>query len=104
MTHSVDDAIAEIIQFYRNFRSYRWVGQKLVLRLAKPLLPSSLILLNEGFTDILVGGEIVQGAALHEEHNEPEIANLPRLILSPKRKNFGRIRQLIDAVNASDTE
>src|ERR1700677_268910 len=29
----VDDAIDEIIQFYRNFKSYRWVGQRLVVRI-----------------------------------------------------------------------
>jgi len=46
----------------------------------------------------------VQSAALPEEQNEPDIADLPRLVLLPKRKNFGRIRQLIDAVNRAETE
>ena len=104
MTHSVDDAIAEIAQFYRTFRSYRWVGQRLVIRIGKRLAPAAVAQLNTGFADILVGGEIVQTTALPEEHNEPEIAALPRLVLAPKRKNFGRIRQLIDAINAAETE
>ena len=104
MTHSVDDAIAEIVQFYRTFRSYRWVGQRLVIRIGKRLAPSAVAQLNSGFADILVGGEIVQAAALPEERNEPELAALPRLVLLPKRKNFGRIRQLIDAINAAETE
>ena len=104
ITRSVDAAIAEIVQFYRTFRSYRWVGQRLVIRLGKSLASSAVAQLNVDFADILVGGEIVQSIALPEEQNEPEIATLPRLVLLPKRKNFGRIRQLIDAVNAAETE
>ena len=104
MTHSVDDAIAEIAQFYRNFRSYRWVGQRLIIRIGKRLAPAAVEQLNASFADILLGGEIVQSTALPEEQNEPEIAALPRLVLAPKRKNFGRIRQLIDAINAAETE
>lgn len=104
MTHSVDEAIAEIAQFYRVFRNYRWVGHRLVMRLEQKLAPAGLARLNTDFADILVGGEIVQTTPLPAEHNEPELAALPRLVLSPKRKNFGRIRQLIDAVNAAETE
>ena len=104
MTHSVDDAIAEIVQFYRTFRSYRWVGQRLVIRIGKRLAPSAVVQLNSSFADILLGGEIVQTTALPEERNEPELAALPRLVLLPQRKNFGRIRQLIDAINAAVTE
>ncbi len=104
ITHSVDAAIAEIVQFYRTFRSYRWVGQRLVIRLGKKLAPSAVAQLYADFADILVGGEIVQSIALPEEQNEPEIATLPRLVLTPKRKNFGRIRQLLDAINAAEVE
>ena len=104
ITHSVDDAIAEIVGFYRNFRSYRWVGQRLVIRIAKNLAPPAVARLNLDFADILAGGEIVQTSALPEELNEPEIAALPRLVLAPIRKNFGRIRQLIDAINVAETE
>ena len=49
--------------------------------------------------DIVRAGEIVQGAALRQEKNEPEIWDLPRLILTPHRRSFGRFRQLIDAIN-----
>jgi hypothetical protein len=55
--------------------------------------------MNETFKDILVQGRIEQSAALPEEKNEPELASLPRLILVPDQRHYGRIRQLIDAVN-----
>ena len=36
--------------------------------------------------------------------NEPDIAHLPRLICTPHRRNFGRMRLLLDAVNAAELE
>jgi hypothetical protein len=48
-------------------------------------------------------GEIVQCSALRQEKNEPEIWELPRLALTPHRRSFGRFRQLIDAINLSET-
>ena len=47
---------------------------------------------------------IAQGGALPEEANEPDIAHLPRLTFVPHRKNFGRMRLLLDAINAAETE
>ncbi len=102
MTHSVDAAIAEIVQFYRNYHSYRWVGQRIVFRLQNELSAAAVAGLNVEFADILAGGEIVQGLPLPEERNEPELADLPRLILAPHRRNFGRFRQLINAINTAE--
>jgi hypothetical protein len=79
----------------------RWVKGRLVIRLNQALSKRSLADLNEKFADILREGEIVQGAALREEKTEPEIWNLPRLILTPHRDRFGRLRQMIDAINSS---
>jgi hypothetical protein len=58
--------------------------------------------LNQQFADIVRAGEIIQGTALRQEKNEPEIWDLPRLILTPHRRSFGRFRQLIDAINSAD--
>lgn len=95
------DAVAEIVNFYRVYQSSRWVGQELVLRLARKLSPGAVAELNQKFADLIRTGEIVQGTALRQEKNEPEIWELPRLILTPYRQSFGRFRQLIDAINAS---
>jgi uncharacterized protein (TIGR00730 family) len=103
MCNSVDEAIAEIAQFYKNFRSYRWVGQKMVIRVRHRLAEKAIELINAAFDDVLNGHHLVQGVALPEEQNEPEIADLPRLIFTPKRKNFGRFRKLIDAINVAET-
>jgi uncharacterized protein (TIGR00730 family) len=101
IVHDVDEAVREILQFYKIYHSARWVGQQLVLRICQPLTKNSVTDLNKNFADIVRDGAIVQGSALRQEKNEPEIWNLPRLILTPHRDNFGRFRQLIDAINAS---
>jgi uncharacterized protein (TIGR00730 family) len=98
---SVRDAVEEILQFYKMYHSMRWVRERLVIRLNQALSKTALADLNEKFADILRKGEIIQGAALREEKTEPEIWNLPRLILTPYRDRFGRLRRLIDAINSS---
>lgn len=104
IARSVDEAVGEIVKFYKNFVSYRWVGSLLVIRLRNPLTAQAVAELNSRFADALVKGEIVRSAALPEEQNEPELAALPRLVFAARRTNFGRLRQLIDAVNEAPTE
>ena len=99
LCHSVGDAVSEIMQFYANYHSMRWVGDRLVFRICRRLCRDAIVGLNEQFADIVREGEIVQGKALSEEKNESEIWNLPRLILAPHRRDFGRFRQFIDAIN-----
>jgi uncharacterized protein (TIGR00730 family) len=100
--HDVNLAVNEIMDFYRVYHSARWVGQTLVIRLTRPLTLTAVEQLNDNFADVLRRGAIVQGKALPQEKNEPEILSLPRLILSPHRRSFGRFRQLIDAINRAE--
>jgi hypothetical protein len=101
---NVAEAVADIRQFYKIYQSARWVGQELVIRLAQRLTAAAIADLNEKFSTLVRQGKIVQGQALRQEKNEPDIWNLPRLVLTPHRRNFGRFRQLIDAINASAVE
>ena len=99
IVHTPAEAVAEILHFYKIYHSARWVGDQLVVRLTQRLPDESLERLNEQFTDILRSGRIVQGTAVRQEKNEPEIWDLPRLIMTPHRRSFGRFRELIDAIN-----
>jgi uncharacterized protein (TIGR00730 family) len=99
---NVAEAVAEIVQFYSVYQSARWVGAQLVIRLSRKLSARALAKLNQDFTDIVRTGEIIQGKALRQEKNEPAIWDLPRLILTPHRRSFGRFRQLLDAINAAE--
>jgi uncharacterized protein (TIGR00730 family) len=101
IVHDVDEAITEILHFYKNYHSARWVGEQLVLRISRPLSKNAVADLNKNFADLIREGAIAQGSALRQEKSEPEIWNLPRLILTPYRNNFGRFRELIDSINNS---
>ena len=99
--HNAQHAAAEIMRFYNVFHSARWVGERFVIRLNRPLSNEELVDLNNQFRDILRTGEIVQGVAAGRENDERETQGLPRLTFTPVRARFGRFRQLIDAINCS---
>ncbi len=101
--HRVEEAVKHILVFYRNYQSSRWVGSELVLRICKRLTDKAVSELNKQFANLLRVGTIVQRSALPQEKNQPEIWELPRLVLTPHRHQFGHYRQLIDAINLAET-
>ena len=97
---SVDDVIDRINRFYNRFHSLRYVDRQLVIRLASGISEEAVRELNELFPDILAnGGGISLSGPLPAEEDEPELADLPRLVVDFNRKDFGRLRGFIDAVN-----
>lgn len=100
-THSVEEACNHIERFYQRYHSCRYVNQRaqLVLRLKEELSDERLGRLNAQFEDILVKEKIEAVPAFPEEEDEPELLALPRLALYFDQKQYGRLRQLIDAIN-----
>jgi uncharacterized protein (TIGR00730 family) len=99
VTDSVDEAVAEVLNFYRVYHSMRYVHGDLVLRLQHWLSDKGLQRLREEFADIVVAGTIEQTEALPEEAKDMHIATLPRLRFRFDRRNLGRLRQMIDVIN-----
>ena len=99
VARSAEDAARQIVQFYRVYHSIRYVGDKLVMRLHQRIPEAGVARLSEEFRDMLAAGAIRQGSALAEEADEPQIAQLPRLILRFNRKDYGRLIQLIHRIN-----
>jgi uncharacterized protein (TIGR00730 family) len=100
VTTSVDEAVAEVLNFYRVYHSMRYVRGDLVLRMHQPLSEKKLDQLRGDFRDIVKEGTLEQTNALPEEANEPHLAQMPRLKFRFDRHRLGRLRQLIDAINA----
>ena len=96
---SAEAAVNEITTFYRVYHSLRFVDGLLVLRLKRHLSEEHLDRLNTEFTDLLDAGTFEQQAALPEEAEEPELADLPRLTCRYHRRSAGRLRQFIDRIN-----
>jgi len=98
--NSVDAAVNHINRFYSRYHSMRYVNGQLVIRLTSALAPHHIQKLKERFRDILLPqGNIMLSVPLPVEADEPEIAHLSRLIVDFNRKDFGRLRSFIDAIN-----
>jgi hypothetical protein len=100
---SAEAAVAEIEGFYRNYHSSRFVKDRLVLRLLRPLTPGQVDQLNEQFAHLCQDGKIEQRSALPEEADEPDLLALIRLVVPYHRRSAGGLRRLIDVVNALPT-
>lgn len=99
-TTSIPKAAEEITRFYANYHSQRYVDGRLVLRLLHPPTEGQVAELNDFFPDILVTGRIEAIAATPAEAEEGDYPDLPRLRLHFDRRNLGRLRALIDHLNA----
>jgi len=100
MTQSVDEALAEVQQFYNNFQSSRYYRDTLIIRVNRRPSPQQVDELNRRFGDVLcVKGRIEASDALPVEKDEPSIAHLPRVTLNFNRKDHGNLRLMIDVLN-----
>lgn len=104
VTDDLDEAVGEILRFYRVYHSIRYVRDLLAIRIQRSLPESYVEQMNQQFRDIIVEGKLVQRPLLPVERDEPELASLPRLVLHFDRLHFGRLRQLIDAINLAPEE
>ncbi len=98
VTDNVQTAVDEVVRFYSNYHSSRYVGDELVLRLQRA--PSSELLqrLNDEFARrILKVGSIEATPTLASENGE--YPDLPRIKLAFDRKSHGFLRQMINIIN-----
>jgi uncharacterized protein (TIGR00730 family) len=100
ITDNVEEATAEIFNFYRMFHSARFVEDDLVLRLKRPLPPTALLSLQEEYAEILRGPLTQRYGPLPAEGDEWPA--LWRLVVPFTRSRYGRLRRLIDAINRCD--
>jgi uncharacterized protein (TIGR00730 family) len=99
VTDSVEEAVKEVLDFYRVYHSMRYVKGDLVLRLQKPLTAALLGRIRVEFADIVRAGTFEQTGALPAESSDSHLAGLPRLRFRFDRYNLGRLRMLIDTIN-----
>lgn len=100
LVYSAEDAVSKIERFYFRYHSLRYVEGQLVLRLNAPLDQDKVTALKAKFSDMLTpGGDLRLSGPLPVEMDEPEIAQLPRLIVDFNRHDFGLLKALIDDIN-----
>jgi uncharacterized protein (TIGR00730 family) len=90
------DAVSHITGFYRVYHSSRYVGDRLVIRLKHPLAAEDVDRLGSEFADLVASGRLQQRGALSGEDDH---LDLPRLVFAHTRRDYGRLRALVDALN-----
>jgi hypothetical protein len=99
ITDDIGVATEELTGFYRNYQSIRWVGDLLVIRMLTAPSPTELAELNQRFGDIVASGVIRHTKPLPPERAGNDHLDQPRLAFRFDKFHYGRLRQLIDAVN-----
>jgi uncharacterized protein (TIGR00730 family) len=100
ITDDADQAVKIITRFYRNYHSMRFVRELLVIRLKHPPSESAIDNLNEDFADIIAGEKIRLVGATAEEREDNQCVDLPRLAFEFNKRDYGRLRQMIDLLNS----
>src|SRR5690606_31083979 len=103
-TDSCDEAVQEILNFYRVYHSMRYVRDGLVLRLQQPPSDELLEQIHDRFGSMATDGRFVVSPPLPEEVNEPELTDLARLFFRFDRRSLGQLRMLINCLNAESTK
>lgn len=98
-----DEAVAEIERFFRIYHSQRLRRDGLVLRLTT--MPEGEVLreLSREFSDIL-SAAIIPTKPSPAELRDNDVPDLPRILLQFDRQHVGRLRQLVDRLNALGPE
>jgi uncharacterized protein (TIGR00730 family) len=99
ITDDVRRASAEILGFYRNYHSRRFVRGELVVRLRARPTDDEVRALNAEFADICTAGGIRATGALPQEVADDDLVDLPRIAFRFDQVHHGRLRDLIDRLN-----
>ncbi len=96
---SAQEGVDFVTFFYSTYHSMRFVRDRLVIRLERELPAASVRALASEFSDLVAKGTIEERGALHEEANEPELDEKPRLVFTLNRQSPSRLYEMIIAIN-----
>jgi uncharacterized protein (TIGR00730 family) len=100
ITKYEQEAVDVIDTFYRVYHSMRFIENRLVLRLNKSLTPENIATLEEEFPELIKNGDQIRCCeAFPEEHDEPDLAKLPRISLLFDHHHYGLLIAFINRIN-----
>ena len=100
ITDDTGEAVRIVTRFYRNFHSSRFVKDLFVIRLKHAPTETSIEAMNEDFADIITEPPIRRIEATAEEREDTDYIEMPRIAFGFNRRDYGRLRQLIDVLNS----
>ncbi|MGB8859916.1 MAG: LOG family protein, partial [Ilumatobacteraceae bacterium] len=99
ITDDCERAVQEVIGFYRNYDSLRYVGDELVIRLRVAPTDAQLAELNARFGHLCKSGTIVAAQPFEPERRENDKLALHRIAFAFAKHGYGEMRELIDLCN-----
>ena len=99
VTDDCQTAVDEVLGFYKNYDSIRYVGHLAVMRMKHAPTDAQLADLNERFGQLSTGG-IAQATPFEPERRENDKLDLARITFTLANHSAGVLRELIDAVNS----
>jgi uncharacterized protein (TIGR00730 family) len=100
LTDRSEEAVQIINRFYRNFHSTRFVREWFVIRLKRAPSDAAIEGLNQDFNEIMEpDGRLRAVNPFPEEIEDRDGLDLQRVAFRFDRRQYGRLKQLIDVLN-----
>lgn len=100
ITDNADEAVKIVTRFYRNFHSTRFVKDLFIIRLNHAPTESAIEAMNEDFADIITDSPIKRIEPTADEREDNDHLDLQRIAFGFNRRDYGRLRQLVDVLNS----
>jgi uncharacterized protein (TIGR00730 family) len=100
VTNDGQAAVDEVLGFYRNYDSIRFVGHLIVMRMRQAPTDEQLAALNEQFGPLCSPGGIVRATPFDPERKENDKLDLPRIAFTLANHSSGVLREIINTVNS----
>lgn len=99
ITESCDEACSIIERFYANYRSLRFVGDRMVLRVEHGPSDAQLAGLNERFGHLCASGSIERAEPSRVERRDDDQVDLDRVALDFTKHGYGDVIAMIEEIN-----
>jgi uncharacterized protein (TIGR00730 family) len=101
ITDRVDETVADVVTFYRVFHNMQYLPEgRLMFELRTAPTARQLTAMNREFADILIDGKYTLEDPPPSEAADASHSSFVRLVFHFDRRNHGRLRKLIDWINA----
>ncbi|MCP5002569.1 MAG: TIGR00730 family Rossman fold protein [Planctomycetes bacterium] len=98
-TNDVEEAVGEIIKFFKVYHSMEYFGDKTVIKLNRFLKIEDIQILNDKYKCILRSGIIRLSQPDSVEVECSEDSRMPRLVMDFNRRDFGKFHEMIKLLN-----
>jgi uncharacterized protein (TIGR00730 family) len=100
VTDDYQAAVDEVLGFYKNYDSIRYVGRLAVMRMKQGPTDAQLAVLNDRFGHLCSTGRIDRATPFEPERKENDRLDLARIAFTFGNHSSGDLRELIDTVNS----